>query len=529
MPLSAPRLFDRRELWNELRARREAWDLIVVGGGATGVGVALDAATRGYSVALLEQNDFGKATSSRSTKLIHGGVRYLQQGNVTLVRDALRERGLLLRNAPHLVYPLPTIVPAYRWFERTYYGLGLKAYDLLAGRLGIAASRRLSKKETIAALPTIRRNHLRGGVRYYDAGFNDARLLLAIAQLAVARGAACLNYARVAGIVHQNGRVSGVEVEDAESGESLVANAKVVVNAAGPFSDQVRQMDEPDASPIIAPSQGVHLVVGRRFLPGDSALVIPKTSDGRVVFAIPWQGRTIIGTTDTPSRAASLEPVAHEEEIEFLLETIGRYLQQPPQRGDVLAVFAGIRPLVRREGTTKTSRLGRDHQIRVSDSGLISVLGGKWTTYRKMAEDAVDRAIKTAGLPGAPSRTAELSLLSTDVRQLHTEWIEYGDVADDVRRFCRSEPHLVERLDDALPFRAGQVVWAVRREMAQSVEDILARRLRALFLDATAALRAAPKVAKLAAAELGRDESWANRQLEDFRRVAKNYLIESAE
>lgn len=504
--MSAPRSFHRAALLDEIAATSQPWDFVVIGGGATGAGIALDAATRGYRVALFEQHDFGKGTSSRSTKLIHGGVRYLQQGNVALVRDALRERGRLIANAPSLVHRLPTIVPLYRAWEGPYYRVGLAAYDALAGRLGLGASRWLSRDETLAAAPTLRRIGLRGGVRYYDAAFDDTRLLIVLLQAAVARGAVCLNYVPVREVVHEAGRAAGVVVEDLESGGAYKIAAKVVVNATGPFSDSVRHLDDAGGEPMIAPSQGIHVVLPRRFLPGESAVIVPHTADGRVVFAIPWHGRTLVGTTDTLLTSAPLEPRPLPSEIEFLLETNADYLEPAPTTSDVLSVFAGVRPLVRRAGTSRTSKLGRDHVLHVEPSGMLSVLGGKWTTFRKMAEDAVDRAAELAGLPPVACTTSGLAL--ENVQSKSGDQTGHG------------------KLVAEFPYTTVDATRAARDEMARTVEDVLARRLRLLFLDASAAMDAAPRVASIMAAELGRDESWQANQVRAFESVASGYFVD---
>jgi glycerol-3-phosphate dehydrogenase len=503
------------------------FDIVVVGGGATGVGVAVDAAARGYRVALCEQHDFGKGTSSRSTKLIHGGVRYLQQGNVSLVRDSLRERGRLLKNAPHLVHPLPVIVPLYAWWEPAYYWLGLKAYDLLAGRWGLGSSARLSRDETLAELSTLKADGLRGGIRYYDAAFDDTRLLVNLVQTAVEQGAVCANYLQVTGLVRSSDRVVGVRATDLETGEEFEIKGKVVVNAAGPFSDQVRRLDDPQAAAWIAPSQGAHIVLPRRFLPSSSALIVPKTADGRVVFAIPWHDHTLVGTTDTPLDAtldaAPLEPVALPEEVDFLLKTVSDYLSDRPERGDVLSVFAGLRPLVKKEGSRHTSRLERDHQVRVAESGLVSIVGGKWTTYRQMAQDCVDVAAKSAGLPQAESATENLPVHGAEGTPLDGRLAIYGSDGAALQRLLDENAAYREQLDAALPYTVGEAIWAVRHEMARSIEDVLSRRLRALILNAPAALRSAPRVAEILAAELGRDSTWAQEEIDRFQKVAQGY------
>src|SRR3954447_23148117 len=393
-------------MWRRFEDQRGAWDVVIVGGGATGAGVAIDAASRGYSTLLLEQSDFGKGTSSRSTKLVHGGVRYLEQGNLRLVMEALRERGLLLQNAPHLVRNLGFVVPSYDWWEAPFYGAGLKLYNLLAGKYRFGPSLILSREETLERLPSIRTEGLRGGVIYYDGQFDDSRLLIHLVATAFEQGAALLNYAQV--IVAAK---DGVRFRDVETGDEFAVRARVGINATGPFSDTVRRMADPAAEPAIAPSQGVHLVFDASFLPGDSAIMVPHTSDGRVMFAIPWHGHTLVGTTDTPIDAAPLEPVAFEEEIEFILQTAGLYLEKRPSRSDILSVFAGIRPLSA-PGTAagKPSAISRDHTIRVEPSGILTITGGKWTTYRRIAEHCVDEAATLGGMPLVPSITRDLAI-----------------------------------------------------------------------------------------------------------------------
>lgn len=504
----------------------DTFDLLVIGGGATGAGIALDAASRGYKVALCEQHDFGKGTSSRSTKLVHGGVRYLEQGHVQLVRDALRERGLLRQNAPHLVYPLPTIVPLYRWWEPAYYRAGLIAYDLLAGKLGFGRSCRLSASATREALPTLNAEGLRGGVRYYDGGFDDARLLINLLQTAVEQGAVCVNYTRVEGFLHEAEKIVGVEVEDLESNVRHQVRAKVVVNAAGPYGDAVRRMADANAPDWIQPSQGIHLVLDRSFLPSEAAMIVPKTTDGRVVFAIPWHGHTLVGTTDTPLDQTLLEPQPLASEVDFLLETASRYLTGQPTRSDVLSVFAGLRPLVRRGETKATGALGRDHAVRVDQAGLVTMLGGKWTTYRKMAKDCVDRCAELAELPKLACRTKSLPIRCGETPISNDRLNLYGADASAVRELIASDPSYSKQLEHELPYTVGEAVWAVRHEMAQSVEDVLSRRLRALFLNAAAAMRAAPSVAKIIAAETEQNEAWIAEEITQFEIVAQNYMIQ---
>ena len=517
----------RSEMWRRIDQHSKAWDMIVVGGGATGVGVAIDAASRGYDVLLLEQSDFGKGTSSRSTKLAHGGVRYLEQGNIGLVMEALKERGLLLQNAPHLVHDLAFVVPNYDWWEAPFYGLGLKLYQLLAGKYGFGTSRILSREETLHRLPTLKTEGLRGGAVYYDGQFDDARLLIHMVATAFEQGATLLNYVEVTGLTKDaQGFVNGVNATDAETGNKFHAFAKVVINATGCFSDVLRLNAEPAATPMIVPSQGIHLVFDSSFLQGQSAIMVPHTSDGRVLFAIPWHGHTLVGTTDTPISAATLEPVAREEEIEFILATAGEYLAKAPSRADVLSVFAGIRPLVRATRVDNTAALSRDHVIHIDRSGLVTISGGKWTTYRRMAEDCVDQAATLAQLPEKPCVTRHLQIhgFHDSAGELGALAV-YGCDAREIHKLIQADTRLGEPLHAALPCVKAEVIWAARHEMARSVEDVLARRTRALFLNARAALEMAPAVAELMASELGWDQITRARQLAAFHDIAMNYLL----
>ena len=525
------------------------WDVLVVGGGATGLGVAVDAGTRGYRTLLLERADFAKATSSRSTKLVHGGVRYLQQGNVSLVLEALRERGLLVRNAPHLVQDLAFVVPRYRWWEGPFYGIGLKLYDRLAGRLNIAPSRLLDRDQTIARIPNVARESLLGGVVYHDAQFDDARMALALARTAADHGASLLNYFRVTGLLKESsGAVSGVVAVDEETGESREIRARVVVNATGVFSDEVRRLDDPALPGMIAPAQGVHLVLDRSFLAGDTAIMVPHTDDGRVLFVIPWQDRVLVGTTDTEVPRAEIEPRPLAEEIGFILRNAARYLEKDPTEADCLSVFAGLRPLVREQESGPRPRgrlrgrsqpghsksISREHAVLVSQSGLVSVVGGKWTTYRKMAQDTVDDAVAVGGLAERPCVTEGLRLhgwldRGDPALPQAAHLRSYGADAPLLEAFLDEEPSRRALLHPRLPYVAGQVAWSARLEMARTVEDVLARRTRALLLDARAAIEAAPAVASLLAAELGNDERWAAEQVESFRALAEGYLPPSSD
>lgn len=505
----------------------QPWDVLVVGGGATGLGAAVEAASRGYRTALVEGHDFAKATSSRSTKLVHGGVRYLQRGNITLVLEALRERGRLLRNAPHLVRDLPFIVPNYDWWEAPYYGAGLKLYDLLAGKMGLEPSRLLSREETLDHIPTLEPKGLRGGVVYQDAQFDDARLAVTLALTIADLGGTVVNYASAVGLIKEGELVRGARVRDEETGNETEVRARVVINATGIFADELRRMDDPASPPLLALSQGVHLVLDRRFQPGGSAILVPHTDDGRVLFAVPWHDRVVVGTTDTPVAERSLEPRALPEEIAFLLGHAARYLTQDPAPGDVLAIFAGLRPLVRgAKAAAKTAALSRDHTLLVSPAGLVTIAGGKWTTYRKMGEDTIDHAAMVAGLDERPSRTADLRLhgWSDDLRL--REWSGHGADAPALARLATESPGWDEPLHLNLPYRVCEAVWAARHEMARTVEDVLARRTRSLLLDARASVEVAPRVAALLAAELGKDEGWQRRQVAEYGELARGYWLE---
>jgi len=520
---------NRQEMMRRALERSAPWDILIIGGGATGVGAAVDAASRGYEVLLLEQSDFGKGTSSRSTKLVHGGVRYLEQGNISLVMEALRERGILRQNAPHLVNDLAFVVPRYDWWEAPFYGIGLKIYDLLAGEYGFGPSQLLSREETLERLPTIKTEGLRGGVVYYDGQFDDSRLLINLAQTAASHGAVLLNYVQVTSLTKDSeGFVQGVEARDQETGDAVRAAAKVVINATGPFCDNIRRLSDPTVSRMIAPSQGVHLVFDRSFLPGKSAIMVPHTRDGRVMFAIPWKNHTVVGTTDTPIEDISLEPTPLPEEIDFILETAGQYLHKAPERGDVLSVFVGIRPLVKSGNAENTAALSRDHTIHIDNSGLLSIAGGKWTTYRRMAEDCITQAATLARLPETPSPTLHLNIHGFRQHAGKFENLEaYGSDDIAIHGLIRENPALGEPLHPALPYCGAEAVWATRNEMARSVEDVLARRTRALFLNSRAACEMAPKVAALMAKELQKDENWQASQVNAFRKLAKSYNIES--
>jgi glycerol-3-phosphate dehydrogenase len=519
----------REKVLSVFRQQNLEFDILVVGGGATGLGIAVDAAARGYKVALCEQHDFAKGTSSRSTKLVHGGVRYLAQGDVRLVIEALRERGRMRRNAPHLVRDMRFIIGAYRWWEKPFYTIGLILYDILAGRLGLGRSLPMSKNAVKKELPGLAREGLRGGIVYHDGQFDDSRLAITLLQTAQDHGASCLNYCRVESFLKDGNRISGVKAKDMFTGEAFDIKSKVVVNATGVFVDEIMKMDNPQATKKVKPSQGVHLVVDSKFFEGDSALMVPKTKDGRVLFGVPWHGKVVLGTTDTPLNSHALEPVALEEEVDFILDQAGQYLDLKPTRKDVLSVFAGLRPLAApaKSDSTKTKEISRSHKIYHSKSGLLTITGGKWTTYREMAEEIVDLAIKGSSLESRKCVTKEMKLRGYLKNVDRNNWdYVYGTDIKGVKEIVRKNPEYGKLLDPNYTFTEAHVIWAAREEMAQTVEDVLARRVRALFLDARAAVNMAPRVAELLTQELGKTEEWKNEQVREFNALAKDYILQ---
>jgi len=519
-------LSERAEVLRRLGEQREPWDVVVIGGGATGLGAAVEAASRGYRTVLVERFDFAKGTSSRSTKLVHGGVRYLEQLNITLVMDALRERGHMLRNAPHLVHNLQFVVPAYDYFSLPYYGFGLKVYERMSGRLSLGASKLLSRKKTLAMLPGVAEAGLRGGILYHDGQFDDARYAISLLRTFLDLGGTAINYVEAVGLLKRGGKIVGVQARDCEEDTRFDIQAKVVVNASGVFTEEVLAMDGAAGESLLAVSQGTHFVLPHSFLPGDAALMVPKTADGRVLFAIPWHESTIVGTTDVPVEGASAEPRSMASERTFLMEHIERYFGRRPRGEEIRSMWSGLRPLVRKGGGGKTSKLSRDHTILVSQSGLVTVTGGKWTTYRRMGEDTINQAAGVGGLKKVASRTLGLKVHG---------WTEGSAAMAEAERVYGSDLPLLQRLSDEdaaldtllhprLPYRLREVVWAARYEMARTVEDVLARRTRALFLDARAAMEAAPVVAGLLAKELGRSDAWRDRDLQQFLDLADGYI-----
>ena len=516
---------DRSEILRLLGEQSQPWDVLVLGGGATGFGSAVEAASRGYRTLLIERFDFAKGTSSRSTKLVHGGVRYLEQMNITLVLDALRERGHMLRNAPHLVHDLSFVVPVFSYFSLPYYGFGLKVYERLSGKFSFGASRLLARERTLAMLPGIAPDGLRGGILYHDGQFDDARYVVSLLRTFQDLGGTAINYVEAVELLQEGGKTVGIRARACEEDQPFDLRAKVVINATGVFTEEILAMDGMARGSLLAISQGTHFVLPHSFLPGSAALMIPKTADGRVLFAIPWHGVTLVGTTDEAVPRTSTEPRSLASERKFLFDHITRYFGRRPQPEEIRSVWSGLRPLVR-EGNGKTSKLSRDHKILVSKSGLVTVTGGKWTTYRRMGQDAVDHAAGVAGLQKSPSRTMELKLHGwTDQAGAFAESDRvYGSDLPLLQKLSADDPALNDLLHPRLPYRLREVVWAVRHEMARTVEDVLARRTRALFIDAQAAMDAAPAVANLLAKELNRTDAWKEKNLEQFLDVARGYL-----
>lgn len=509
----------------------KTWDFIVIGGGASGLGIAVDAASRGFSTVLLERFDFGKGTSSRSTKLVHGGVRYLAQGNLKLVMAALRERGRLARNARHLFKNQTFVIPNYSFGKGLYYWIGLKLYDFLSGRLSLGGSRWIGKKKVLRYLPLLKSENLFNGVTYRDGQFDDARLAINLAQTAEEQDAVVLNYMRVIDLLKdESSKVCGVVAMDTETGNVLSIKTRSVINATGVFSNKILKLDSKEPDDIrVVPSQGIHLVLSNSFFESSKALMIPETTDGRVLFIIPWYDKVIVGTTDTPVSRADYEPLPLEEEIRFILENISQYLTRVPQREDVLSVFAGLRPLVAsKEDRKNTKEISRGHRILVSPSKLISVLGGKWTTYRKMAEHVVNKAILVHNLRSVPAVTEKLSIHGniTNEKPKENDHLEvYGSDAAKIRKLWEETPEFRERIHRDYPYTVAEVVWSVRNEMARTVEDVLARRVRLLFLDAKAASQTAPVVAAILTRELHRDETWKKEQEEAFNKLCEKYKL----
>lgn len=502
------------------------WDVLVIGGGATGLGIALDAVSRGYKTLLLEQSDFAKGTSSRSTKLVHGGVRYLAQGQVKLVREASIERGLLHRNAPHLVKNQTFIIPLYTYWDRLKYTIGLKLYDWIAGRLSLGASVFIPREDTLMHLPNIKTTGLIGGVQYHDGQFDDSRLAINLAQSIYDHGGYALNYTKVTGLLkdhHQH--ISGVVARDTQTGIDYRIQSKAVINATGVFVDDILKMDNPGGAKSICVSQGVHIVLDKKFFPADNALMIPATSDGRVLFAVPWHNKVVVGTTDTPVEHASLEPVALEKEIQFILQTAAEYFTQAPQRSDVLSVFAGLRPLAAPQGgKQKTKEISRSHKIIVSPSRLFTIVGGKWTTYRKMGEDMVDRVEKVLHWPHRDTTTTDMKIHGHEMpAAVEDAFSFYGSDSVNVKAMMNGDAR--QWISESLQIHKAQVLWAVQEEMACTLEDVLARRTRALLLDARESIRISRTVAEIMAKVLHKDDEWVRQQVSEYSAMADKYVL----
>jgi glycerol-3-phosphate dehydrogenase len=520
-------IFNRKNLVENSK-KVEQWDVIVIGGGSTGLGIALDSVTRGYKTLLLEQLDFAKGTSSRSTKLVHGGVRYLAQANFSLVTEALKERGLLEQNAPHLVKNQTFLIPNYTWWEGPYYTLGLKAYDFLAGKLSLGASKRVNKNETIRNLQTIKKNKLRGSVSYQDGQFDDSRLAVNIAQTAIEKGGVLLNYFEVKNLMKDEEKyITGVVAIDKETQKEYNFKGKVVINATGVFADDILQMDQPGSKKKIQPSQGVHLVFDKEFLPGEDALMIPKTDDGRVLFAVPWHNKVIVGTTDEIVDSKTTEPNATEKEVEFILETLNRFIEKKATRKDIKSIYAGLRPLAAPDNKGgQTKEISRGHKILVSETGLISITGGKWTTYRKMAEDTLDKVISLERLPKKECVTENLTIHGAkETKHRSNHLYVYGSDQRHLQEIINENPDMGEKIHPDLDYLKVEVVWAARHEMARTVEDVLARRVRVLFLDAKKSIEMAQTVAELLAKELGKNKAWETLQVKEYTQLANGYII----
>ncbi|KAK4766201.1 hypothetical protein SAY87_007843 [Trapa incisa] len=544
----------------------EPLDILVIGGGATGCGVALDSVTRGFRVGLVEREDFASGTSSRSTKLIHGGVRYLEKAvfnldyrQLKLVFHALKERKQVIENAPHMCHALPCMTPCYNWFEVIYYWAGLKMYDLVAGRQLLHLSRYYSSQESLELFPTLAQKGkdwvLKGTVVYYDGQMNDSRLNVGLACTAALAGAAVLNHAEVISLLKDeaSGRIIGARIRDNISGKEFNTYAKVVVNAAGPFCDSVRKMVDENVLPMICPSSGVHIVLPDYYSPEGMGLIVPKTKDGRVVFMLPWLGRTVAGTTDSNTFITML-PEPNEDEIQFILDAICDYLNVKVRRTDVLSAWSGIRPLAVDPSAKSTESISRDHVVCEEFPGLVTVTGGKWTTYRSMAEDAVDAAIKSGKLnPSNGCLTDKIRVVGGDgwepahftilaqqyVRMKRTRGDKvvpgimdtaaakhlshaYGTRAEKVAAIAQDEG-LGKRLAHGYPFLEAEVAYCARYEYCESAVDFIARRSRLAFLDTDAAGRALPQVIDILASEHKWDKSKKKEELEKARKFLETF------
>lgn len=515
---------NREEKFNQIRENNE-FDIVIIGGGATGLGCAVDAASRGYKTLLLEKYDFAKGTSSRSTKLVHGGVRYLAQGNIHLVREALLERGRMLRNAPHVCHSLGFVVPVYSWWDKCYYGFGLWIYEFLSAKFSLGKTKILSKKNTLEHLPDLNSNKLKGGILYYDGQFDDSRLAVNLAQTAVDHGALVFNYCGVTDFVKKENKIVGLKLKDKLSNQEYSIQSKVVVNATGVFADTLLQKAEGHSEETIAPSQGIHLVLNKSYFEGLSAMLIPKTADGRILFVIPWHDKILLGTTDTPVKEVVLEPKPLEEEVHFIINHFNKYSNHKINSADVSSVYVGLRPLVKEGKASNTAILSREHLIKVLPSGLVNISGGKWTTYRKMAEQTINKAIQVSGLKSVRCKTIRLQIHGYSQEKINSHLAIYGSDANLIQQMIDNDISLAEKIHSSYPYTKAEVIWVVKKEMALTVEDVLARRMRLLFLDARAAIEAAPIVAEIMASELEKSSEWEQEQCIAFQKMAAGYLL----
>jgi glycerol-3-phosphate dehydrogenase len=516
----------KREIALEQLMSEPLWDIFVIGGGATGLGIAVDAASRGYSVALAEKTDFAKGTSGRSTKLVHGGVRYLAQGNIKLVIEALKERAILLKNAPQITKIQTFIVPVYSWWDKFFYGIGLSIYNLLAGSHKLEGVKWLSAAETKKKLPQLNCIGLIGGISYCDGQFDDARLAINLAQTATGFGAAVVNHLEVVNLIVENKKIAGVVLKDEVTGDEISVKSKVVINATGVFADNIMNLEDASSQKMISPSQGVHLVIDKHFFEGEQALMVPKTSDGRVLFIVPWHNQLVIGTTDTKIDKITEEPKALEEEINFLITHFNKYSTQLIERKDVKSVYAGLRPLIKSSNISATSLLSREHTIVISAGGLLTIAGGKWTTYRKMAKDAIQNAIFIGKLEKRKCITESIEIHGYSKSSIVKDvYASYGTDAVFLRALISENSFLADKIHPNYPYTKVQIVWAVQEEMAITLEDVLSRRVRLLIEDARAAIEAAPIVAEIMATVMGKNQDWIDLEYNRFKELASQYIL----
>ncbi|MDR1517533.1 MAG: glycerol-3-phosphate dehydrogenase/oxidase [Dysgonamonadaceae bacterium] len=521
---------NRNKSLQQLTDESIQWDFVVIGGGASGLGSAIDAVSRGFKTLLLESHDFCKGTSSRSTKLIHGGVRYMAQGYIDLVKEALKERGLLSHNAAHLVKTQDFVIPNYTLWNSFLYAAGLTFYDFLSGKLSLGKTRLIGKKKTLKELPNIKAEGLRSGVVYTDGQFDDSRLGINMAQTIDDLGGCAINYMEADGFIkNEQGKIIGVEATDKISGKKYTIHCKVVINATGVFANEILNEDNPHHGKFIVPSQGIHIVLNKSFLLSDNAVMIPKTSDGRVLFIVPWHDKCLVGTTDTLVEEPNYEPRALEKEIEFVMESAQMYLNKKPTRKDVLSVFAGLRPLAApKQAGKSTKEVSRSHKVVAHESGMLTLTGGKWTSYRKMAKDVIDKAIEVHELTKAECRTHRLSIHGNIPKKevdRSSHLYVYGSDIPQIKEIQQEKPEYAAKIHSNYGYTFAEVIWAIREEMALTVEDILARRVRLLFLDAQAAIDCAPKIASVVAQEIGKDKKWEESQVDEFTKLARNYLL----